>query len=76
MCREWSARKCNSSQLISTASETQVPIDRTSIISSSHAYPVQRIFLDWQIQQVTVSAATSGSPINIILTGLEGVTPF
>ena len=40
---------------------------------------MQRIFLDWQIlpaQTVTVSAASSGSPINIILTGLQGVTPF
>ena len=47
-------------------------------IEYSHSRPVQRVFLDWQVlpaQNIVVSAASSGSPINITLTGLEGVTP-
>ena len=41
--------------------------------------PKQRIFLDWQTlpaQTITVTANSNGNPINITLTGLEGVTPF
>ena len=59
--------------------ETQVPLNIARNIENSHSRPVQRVFIDWQVlpaQNITVTAASSGSPINITLTGLEGVTPF
>ncbi|KAL5469275.1 hypothetical protein EMCRGX_G030507 [Ephydatia muelleri] len=59
--------------------ETLVPAGIAASIAASHSRPVQRVFLDWQVlpaQPVTVSANSAGTPINITMTGLEGVSPF
>lgn len=59
--------------------ETLVPVGIAASIAASHSRPVQRVFLDWQVlpaQPVTVSANSAGTPINITMTGLEGVSPF
>ena len=59
--------------------ETLIPAGISQLITMSHQLPVQRIFLDWQRfagQNVTITPSSVGAPINITLTGLEGVTPF
>ena len=59
--------------------ETLIPAGISQMITMSHQIPVQRIFLDWQRfagQNVTITPSSVGAPINITLTGLEGVTPF
>ena len=59
--------------------ETLIPAGISQMITMSHQYPVQRIFLDWQRfagQNVAITASSVGAPINITLTCLEGVTPF
>ena len=59
--------------------ETLVPAEIAADIALSHRLPVQRVFLDWQrlaAQNITVTAQSAGNPINIVLTGLEGVSPF
>ena len=64
-----------SAQLI--LEESLVPQAKAYSLLNSYRIPNERIFLDWQIltPQIITNAQT-GVPINITLTGVEGVSPF
>ena len=64
-----------SAQLI--LEESLVPEAKAYSLINSYRIPNEIIFLDWQIltPQIITNAQT-GVPINITLTGIDGVTPF
>ena len=64
-----------SAQLI--LEESLVPEAKAISLLNSYRIPNERIFLDWQIlTPQIITNAQVGVPINITLTGVEGVCPF
>ena len=57
--------------------ESLVPAEKAASLLKSYQMTNERVFLDWQmLTPQIVTSGQSGIPINITLTGVEGVSPF
>ena len=56
--------------------ETLVPVSLAREIGASYTKPVQRVFLDWQLFQLQTLVISGTGQVNIVLTGLQGISPF